>query len=182
MIRYEQFSTSQKHESIEYIKHLFSNPEELANYYYKNHDNYEFCKEFDSFYNKNTEQSKKEFIRLLNKCIPTISSKMNEDWIQLYRGVEITSVSPDLDDPGICWTWDRETAEDFIYEKDEVYTKNCEDKSSAAELAPCIIYGKSNIDNVDWLMSLLLNIDEPLENEIRVFDGKKVEDLKYDVI
>ena len=97
----------------------------------------------------------------------SISNLVNpNEEIILYRGVELLGeVEPDTIHPGICWTFDKETAIQFVSQFDDDDPNN----------APCILTGKTDISNVDWLLSLLLNADEPDEKEIRIWDDSKIE-------
>ena len=96
----------------------------------------------------------------------------NEE-ITLYRGIELTGdAEPDSDHPGICWTFDKETAINFVNQFDDDDPNN----------APCILTGKTKISNVDWLVSLLLNADEPDEKEIRIWDDSKIEIIDTEVL
>lgn len=96
----------------------------------------------------------------------------NEE-ITLYRGIELMGdAEPDADHPGICWTFDKKTAINFVNQFDDDDPNN----------APCILTGKTKISNVDWLVSLLLNADEPDEKEIRIWDDSKIEIIDTEVL
>lgn len=104
----------------------------------------------------------------------SISSLVNpNEKMILYRGVElIDEVEPDTIHPGICWTFDKETAINFVSQFDDDDPNN----------APCILTGKTDISNIDWLVSLLLNADEPDENEIRIWDDSQIDIIDTEVL
>ena len=119
----------------------------------------------------------REALNVIDEATDTIFSISNlvnpNEEIILYRGVELLGeVEPDTIHPGICWTFDKETAVQFVSQFDDDDPNN----------APCILTGKTDISNVDWLVSLLLNADEPDEKEIRIWDDSKIEIIDTEVL
>ena len=47
---------------------------------------------------------------------------------------------------------------------------------------PCIMTCETTLDNVDWLMSVLLLTDTPEEGEIRIWDDSKVKIKDWEVL
>ncbi|MCF0124668.1 MAG: hypothetical protein HUJ68_02740 [Clostridia bacterium] len=97
----------------------------------------------------------------------------NEE-ITLYRGVELVGdAEPDIEHPGVCWTFDRKIAEEFVSQFD-----NDDDPNSA----PCILTGKTKIKNVDWILSCLLIADMPEEGELRLLDDSQIKIIDTEVL
>ena len=103
-----------------------------------------------------------------------ITSLVNPDEeITLYRGVELVGdADPDIDHPGVCWTYDKQTAIDFVSQFDD------DDPNKA----PCILTGKTKVSNIDWLISVLLISDEPDEKEIRIWDDSQIDIIDTEVL
>lgn len=96
----------------------------------------------------------------------------NEE-ITLYRGIELSGdAEPDIKHPGICWSYDKQAAIDFVSQFDDDDPNN----------APCILTGKTKLSNVDWLMSVLLLSDTPEEKELRIWDDSKIEIIDQEVL
>lgn len=97
-----------------------------------------------------------------------------EDTVTVYRGIELgpEDVEPDLEKPGICWTFDKDTAERFVMQFDD----------DNPDFAPCILIAKFNKDDIDVLYSVAANTDEPDENEIRVYKDAEPIEIEYEVL
>lgn len=168
--------------TVEQLKYLLDNPKMIARYFY---DQSEFtacsnCGKLD----KAVKLGQTKFFdngflpEALTVLEPAISlvKKLLEKYpknIKIFRGVEIYDAEPDLEHLGICWTYNKALAEDFVNQFDD---------DSCLESAPCVISGETDLDNVDWLMTLLLLTDAPEEKEIRVWDDTKVKVLDWEVL
>lgn len=96
-----------------------------------------------------------------------------DEEITLYRGIELSGdAEPDTEHPGICWTYDKQAAIDFVSQFDDDDPNN----------APCILTGKTKASNIDWLMSVLLLSDTPEEKELRIWDDSQIEIIDTEVL
>jgi len=88
----------------------------------------------------------------------------NQD-VDIYRGVRLDDESDfDWNDIGNCWTWDWDSCLEFL----DYWTD--EDKS------PFIITASTDRDNIDWILSICLNLTHVNESELRVYDVDKIDD------
>lgn len=174
----DDFSKSPEHLPFEKIKELLKNPEQLIKYYYQHPENYSCCQCFNVAKDLNNYNEYKEFLLgPIQHAIDTvygITSFSKPDFpLELYRGIVLFDVEPDKDHLGICWSYEREGAEDWVNE-----ISSDDDPNDA----PCILTGKTTLDNVDWLMTILLLADTPEEREIRIWDDTKIDLLDYEVL
>lgn len=174
-MRYE-FSNSKTKLPTTELLDLLGNTESLLLFYLKH---------FDDFNNIQFLRQVKSGMLTKDVAVDTLEETVNSileitNWfsdknIHIFRGVELTpdDEEPDLVSPGLCWTWDKDTAENFAEELD-----SCTN-SDSAEYAPCIIEGTTDIENIDWLLTILLNIDEPEEKEIRTYNNISFSEIDY---
>ena len=97
-----------------------------------------------------------------------------KELITLYRGVELgpDNIEPDLKNPGICWTFDKQTAINFVEQFD----------TDDPNFAPCILTAEIPVEDVDWLYSVACQCDEPSEKEIRLFPQHHFHSISYEVL
>lgn len=107
-----------------------------------------------------------------NKIIAALTTP--NDTVMLYRGIVLgpDDVEPDLDKPGICWTFDQATAEEFAENLD----------IDDPNFAPCVLNAEYKKDDIDVLYSIAANTDEPSENEIRVYKDAEPINIEYEVL
>lgn len=167
------------------VKYLFNNIEDLSKYFYDN-PGFTACSQCGQLDWAIVQGEEKGFEDgFLPNSIDPIDHALNiihnvtdlsnpKDTITLYRGIELVGDSePDLKHPGICWSYSKDKAEEFVSQFDD------EDDPNSA---PCIMTCETTLDNVDWLMSALLLSDTPEEGEIRIWDDSKVKIKDYEVL
>lgn len=116
----------------------------------------------------------------INKeLLKNIAAEFNElidmsDTIELYRSVVLSpeQLSPELDNPGICWTDSYNRAEEFGDDLIE----------GLDDYVNCIITAKFNNTDVDWIYSIACRLDEPEEKEIRIFKDAVPVHIDYEVL
>lgn len=119
-----------------------------------------------------------EMLRILSNglsCLKDLGIWPDCEDIKVYRGVVIFDIEPDLDKPGICWSYDKQAAEDWVNELID---------DDDPESAPCILTGITDSENIDWLMTVWLLSTCPEEKEIRLWsdDQTVLEVIDWEVI
>ena len=175
---FTKFSQSSKKLSFEKVKQLFNNPEALMKYYFNNSENYTCCQVFRAaLEGKDFENFRKILQSSVEKVIDKLQKLFNfqdsTNKITLYRGIVLFEVEPDLEHLGICWSYEKAGAVDWV-------NNLCSEEDPND--APCILTGETTMDNVDWLMTVALLVDSPEEKEIRIWDEKKITLLDYTVL
>lgn len=180
----ERYSHSPEKMNIATLHDLFLDNYAVAEYLWKHKDflNVSGSNNLKDAINRGDELGYKDgFLPEVLDFIDEATDKMfslsnlvnpNEEVI-LYRGIELMGeAEPDAEHPGICWTFDKDTAINFVNQFDDDDPNN----------APCILTGKTKITNIDWMVSLLLNADEPDEKEIRIWDDSQIEVIDIEVL
>ncbi len=180
-----EYSHSLKKYDLKDIRALFLDTESLCKYFFSHPSFLECscCDELDFAKEAGRENGFEEgflpeAFDAVDKAVDVIFSLTdlldpNEE-ITLYRGVElIEDIKPDIENPGICWTFDRKTAEKFVSQFDDQDDPNT---------APCILEGVTKISNVDWLITALLLSDMPEEREIRLWDDSLIKVVDWEVL
>ena len=86
--------------------------------------------------------------------------------VDIYRGVKLESEEDfDWNDIGNCWTYEWDSAIEFLK-----YFQ--EDKPGK----PFILTASTDADNIDWILSICLNLTHVNEKELRIYDVDKIED------
>lgn len=113
------------------------------------------------------------------ELLKSITAEFNElidmsDIITLYRSVILSpeQMSPDLNNPGICWTDSYDRAEEF---GDDLI-------DDLDDYVNCIITAEFNITDIDWIYSIACRLDEPDEKEIRIFKDAVPVHIDYEVL
>jgi len=165
-----------EHLDFETVKSMFKHPKKLAKYMFEHpglldvvqSKAFNYADEigqqqgFEAYYPLWLKITQTGFDTIFNL---TTLEDPNEE-IDLYRGIVLFEVEPNLEEPGICWSYEEEGASDWVNEL-------CiEDDPNEA---PCILVGKTKIENVDWIITFLLLCASPEEKEIRIWDDSKVE-------
>lgn len=172
-----------EHLDFKTVKEMFNQPKKLAMYMFKHPElldavqpgAFEYAtivgkeKGFEAYY--------KEWLEDASKGFSTIFKLTNlenpEEEITLYRGVVIFDVEPDVKEPGICWSYEKDGAEDWLEA-----ISSTDDPNDA----PCILTGITKIENVDWIMTFLLLCSCPEEKEIRIWDDLKIKVVDWEVL
>ena len=173
----ERYSHAPEKLELKKIRYLFNHIEDLSRYFYDN-PGFTSCSQCGQLAWAVSQGGEKGFEEgflpssagPIEAAVDTVYGFTDlidpKDTITLYRGIELVGDSePDLKHPGICWSYSREMAEEFVSQFDDDDDPNS---------APCIITCETTLDNVDWLMSILLLTDTPEEGEIRIWDDSKV--------
>lgn len=156
---------------------LCLDPDMLAEYFWSHRDEYTHIREIDSytdgeqFYADHIEQIDK----ITNRIFDLTSLVDENEPITLFRGVELgpEDVEPDTKNPGMCWTYDYDTAENFV---------NQFDSETNADYAPCILTAQFKSKDIDWIYSVACMLDEPDEKEIRIYKDSKPIAIDYEVL
>ena len=166
-----------KHLTVEAAHNLCLDPEALAQYLWTNRERYNSISEIDSYDSEDEFLANHtELLDELTDRIFDLTSLIDEnELITLYRGVELgpDDVSPDLERPGMCWTYDYNVAERFVQQFDE---------GTDADYAPCILEAKFKAKDIDWIYSIACMLDEPDEKEIRTYRNTKPVKIEYEVL
>ena len=175
-MRYDNFSHTPNRFEFSKIVEMFNDPKSLAKYFYEHPDFVATAQ--DGAFGWAEDQGKlygfekgylPNFLKDLQTGFEILKgqniwpSDPNQEYT-LYRGVVIFDVKPDTTNPGICWSYERSGAKDWLdalVDEDDY------------ESAPCIMEGKTKASNIDWLMTLLLLCTCPEEKEIRLWDDSK---------
>ena len=106
-----------------------------------------------------------DFINMVQEYIREILPLGDEEDVDIYRFVRLDKEEDfDWSDIGNCWCYDWDSALEFgKYFTDE--SKN-----------PFLITASTPRDNVDWLLSICLNMTHINEKELRLYDPNLVED------
>lgn len=106
-----------------------------------------------------------DYLEMLQVYFDDILPLGKEKDVDIYRGVRLNKESDfDWSDIGNCWTWDWDSCLEFLdYWTDE--GKN-----------PFIITATTDRDNIDWILSICLNLTHVNEKELRLYDINKIED------
>lgn len=174
--RYNEYENGEKL-CIEDIHTLFLDTDRLTEYFFNNKEQYSHIREIDSatdserFYAEHVES----IDEATNKIFDFTNLTNENELITLYRGVELgpEDIEPDVNDPGMCWTFDYDTAENFVSQFD---------MANNPDYAPCILTAQFKAKDIDWLYSVACMIDEPDENEIRVFKNARPVNIEYEVL
>jgi hypothetical protein len=173
--RYD-FQNSEKL-SISDLHTLFLDTDMLTEYLYTHKDEFSNIREIDSatdsesFYSEHVDQ----IDEITNRIFDLTSLNNEDELITLFRGVELgpEDMEPDMEEPGMCWTYDYDTAVDFV---------NQFDPSQDADYAPCIITAQFKAKDIDWLYSAACMLDEMDEKEIRTYKDSKPVAIDYEVL
>ena len=105
-----------------------------------------------------------DYLEMIQIYFDDILPLGKEQDVDIYRGVRLYDESDfDWDDLGNCWTWDWDSCLEFLdYWTDE--NKN-----------PFIITASTDRDNIDWILSICLNLTHVNEKELRVYDVDKID-------
>lgn len=178
----DTYTQSSDRYSFSYIEENFlESPENLAKYFYEHKDllqashqtdlyeaYYHYDEGFESFY-KYAKEPFEESASLLKSLIRKSSGALT-----LYRGIVLVEDDElDLKKPGICWTYNKSFAEQFAKDL-------CINEDGFKETV-VILKAKVPYKKIDWLLSALLNADEPYESEIRLFDDNNL-DIEVDTL
>lgn len=123
---------------------------------------------------KKADLNLKEYVTVAyNKYAPMLS----KETITLYRGVVLgpEEMEPDMTNPGMSWTYSSEGAEKFVDNILEGFDDN-------PDFAPCIMTAKFNVNDIDLVATIAANIEEPSEEEIRLYKDSKPIDIEYQVL
>ena len=162
--RYD-FQNSERHSFEDAIEILKQPANVLAKFFQNNPE------QFDHLNNIN-DPIKIE--AAVNKIIAAVTN--NQDTVTLYRGIILTpdKEEPDMEQPGMCWTYDYDTAKNFAEELDV--------NEDDPDYAPCVLIADFKKDDIDLLYSVAANTDEPDENEIRTYKDAKPVNCSFDLI
>lgn len=167
----DAYTTSSNRYSFPYIeKNFLESPENLAEYFYEHKDllqashQTDLCEAychydegFESFY-RYAREPFEESASLLKSLIRKSSGALT-----LYRGIVLVEDDElDIKKPGVCWTYDKSFAEQFAKDL-------CINEEGFKETV-VILKAEVPYEKIDWLLSALLNADEPDEPEIRLFN------------
>ena len=171
-----------EHLDFEVVKDMFKHPRKLAKYMFDHPELLDvvqpgaFGYADDVGRSKGFEEYYKYWLDDAQTGFDIISSLTNledpKEVLTLYRGVIIFDVEPDLKEPGICWSYEREGAEDWLE------SLNDDDPESA----PCVMEGETTLDNIDWIITFLLLCVCPEEKEIRIWDDSKIKITDWEVL
>lgn len=115
----------------------------------------------------------KDFLDMVQEYLDKIMALgYNNSEIELYRGLKLKSEDDmDWDNVGNCWAYDYDSVPEFLrYFRDDVDGK------------PYLLSGVTDRDNIDWILSICLNLTHIDEKELRVYDETKIEDLYLEEI
>ena len=149
----------------------------LLEYLWKHRDEYSHIREIDSY--TDAEQFYADHIEQIDEITNRIFDLTNliddDELITLFRGVELgpDDVEPDLENPGLCWTYDYDTAVNFVQQFDSEMDAN---------YAPCILTAQFKSEHIDWIYSIACMLDEPDEKEIRLYKIAKPVAIDYEVL
>lgn len=106
-----------------------------------------------------------DYLEMIQVYFDDILPLGKEKDVDIYRGVRLNKESDFAwSDIGNCWTWDWDSCLEFLdYWTDE--GKN-----------PFIITATTDRDNIDWILSICLNLTHVNEKELRLYDINKIED------
>lgn len=107
----------------------------------------------------------KDFIEMVGEYIREILPLGEEEDVDIYRFVRLDREEDfDWSDIGNCWCYDW----DAVFEFGKYFTEGGKN--------PFLITATTPRDNVDWLLSICLNITHINEKELRLYDPNLVED------
>ena len=155
------FDTSVKRILVSVLKNIIetNNFERLFDFYFEQFDTYKF-------YLHNFDEEKiKKYAHIL---YPFMCNKT----IYIYRGIA-TETYDEIEQNekiGNCWTYDKDIAIQFT-----IKLANIDDLFTT-----CIFTAKCDIENIDWVMSILLNSIEPNEKEIRIYKPELLKNIKIE--
>lgn len=172
-----------EHLDFETVRDMFKHPKKLAKYMFNHPELLDVVQPgafgyaddvgrqygFDAYYKYWLEDAKTGF-DIINGLT---NLEDPEEELTLYRGVVIFDAEPNTKEPGICWSYEKEGAEDWV---DAISSKD--DPNDA----PCIMTGVTKSKNVDWIITFLLLCVCPEEKEIRVWDDTAVEVVDWEVL
>ena len=106
----------------------------------------------------------KDFLEMVKGYCDELLGLGSEGEVDLYRGVRLNKESDfNWDDVGNCWTYDYDSALEFLkYFTDE--KKN-----------PFLLSCSTDSDNIDWILSICLNLNTANEHELRIYDTDKLD-------
>jgi len=107
-----------------------------------------------------------DFEEMIQQYIDEILSLGEEEYVEIYRGLKLKEESDvNWDHLGTSWTYDYDSALEFL--------KYFTDKYEGKEF---VIQAETHRDNIDWILSICLNLTHINEKELRVIDDTKIED------
>lgn len=179
----DNYSHATKRFTFQEVLQLLDDTKALARYFYNNPDFVATAQDgafgwaelqavtkgFEKGYYPNFLDDVRDTLELVKEML---KGKTEKSKITLYRGLIISDVEPDLENPGICWSYSYDGAKDWANELD----------IGDPEIAPCVLKGRTTVDNVDWIMTILLLACCPEEREIRIWDDSKIEVVDWEVL
>lgn len=110
---------------------------------------------------------RKNFYAMLKEYFKEILSLGEDDEVEVYRGLKLDSdAEVDWDNIGNCWSYDESSVEEFL----NYFTDNIRGSKNY------IIQATTDRDNIDWILSICLNLTHINEKELRLYDGNDVYD------
>lgn len=174
-LREKTFTTTQRIPYEEVCK-ICSTPRKFIKYIQANKDMYYESGEFDKvepalsyipdMMFRPIRYIDDDFMEMVGKYIKDILSLGKDNEIELFRGMRLESeYDLDWNDLGNCWSYDYDSAIEFI--------KYFIDESMGGAH---IITAITDRENVDWILSICLNLTHINEKELRLYDSSAVED------
>ena len=152
---------------------ICSTPERFLSYIRKNKDTYYTAGEFDKVepalkyitdFIYGNKFVYKDYLDMIQEYFDEILSLGKEGEVDIYRGVRLDDESDfDWDDLGNCWCYDWDSTFEFL----KYFT---DDKKN-----PYVITASTDSDNVDWILSICLNLTHINEKELRLYDVDKID-------
>ena len=149
-------------------------PQSFIRYVQKNKEDYWEKADFDKGevallymakkFQKPVSSLSEDFLEMVKGYCDEILELGTDGEVELYRGVRLNKESDfNWKDVGNCWTYEYDSALEFL----KYFTDT--DKN------PFLLSCTTDPDNVDWILSICLNLNTVNEKELRIYDPDKLD-------
>lgn len=173
-LREKVFNTGNKL-TYEEACEICKTPKRFLNYIRKHKDIYYKAGEFDKVESSlqyitgfiyGGEYCYSDYLDMIQEYFDEILPLGKEEDVEIYRGVKLESEDAfDWNNIGNCWTYDWDSAIEYL--------KYFQEDTPGY---PFMISATTNRDNVDWILSICLNLTHINEKELRLYDESEIED------
>lgn len=176
--RYKELGNSKKRDLNE-IKSILSDPSNALDFFFANADEFNEIVAIDNA--DNIDDFKRDNYKAISSALQIVKDLSSFDNpgapVKIYRGILLgpEDVEPDLALPGMCWTNSEQSAEDFV----AFYSDDLIDDPDYAE---CILTAEYKTEDIDWVYSVALMLDELKEKEIRIYKDADPISIDYNVL